>query len=454
MSIWKKFKNDYSVIKFTDDFHMMLSIVSGYTFNDDVIGLIDDIYNLENNGNIETYGITKFDVSDRESHFLVTQDGEEEYYKIRDVIFLFIPNTEYHTLEDFIMEYNDALEIETEYEKTSIKLRKFKYEPLNVRETFLSLVTETYPMGYEDELVPYLPPELKRDKFGNYYYVIGNSDTAFACHLDTASRNKTKVNLIEFEKDGDTFIGTDGSSILGADDKAGVTVLMYMMAKKIPGVYWFFYGEERGGQGSSKVANDYDSYPFMKGVKKIISFDRRNYFSVVTNQMRLQCCSDEFGKSLADELGKSGLKMSLDPTGVFTDSAIFVDIIPECVNVSVGYFNEHTGDEIQNLTFLEKLCKACVKVNWSGLTIARNIMESSGVSVKYARFLKAFKRAYFYNDAKHSIKKSKLFITLKIVDYDALRFVSDVEKLQSLLFGHKLNPDINYGSGIIKIELN
>ena len=61
--------------------------------------------------------------------------------------------------------------------------------------------------------------------------------------------------------------------------------------------------------------------------------------------------------------------------GIYTDSASFIEDIPECTNVSVGYFNEHTGKEKQNITFLIKLCEASVKVNWDSLPTKRSLDE-------------------------------------------------------------------------------
>ena len=40
-------------------------------------------------------------------------------------------------------------------------------------------------------------------------------------------------------------------TILGADDKAGMVILLYMIEKKIPGLYYFFIGEEVGCIGSN-----------------------------------------------------------------------------------------------------------------------------------------------------------------------------------------------------------
>jgi di/tripeptidase len=49
-----------------------------------------------------------------------------------------------------------------------------------------------------------------------------------------------------------------------------------------------------------------------------------------------------------------------------------VDIIPECTNVSVGYYREHTTEEKQDIDHLINLCKACVKVDWENLSVKRD----------------------------------------------------------------------------------
>lgn len=454
MGVWKKedeMKNE--PLRLTTDMWDLLELFRGSE------RIVWDLTILDGNKNHDNVlNIANIDISDKPSTF---------YVKRRDAKFFTFLNIETffrkyfgskHSqteIDLFIKEYNEILFGEQSIENIElIQPRPFKFEPTNIKETFISLVTETYPMGHEEEVVPFITPGLQRDKFGNYYTVIGNSDTAFTSHLDTASRTKSKVGLIEYTQDGDTFIKTDGKSILGADDKAGVAVMMYMISQRVPGVYWFFYGEERGGQGSSKVANNFKSYPFMKGIKKIVSFDRRNYFSVITSQLNLECCSNEFALQLCDELGKSGLKMNIDPTGVFTDSANFIDLIPECTNVSVGYFNEHTHDEIQNITFLEKLAKACVNVNWSGLKVSREIGKSLDISSKFSRFMKMFNRSNFYNKESYKVQDKKIIITLEINSSVTSDFIDDIETLQTLFANNKMNPDIQFEDNCIKIELS
>lgn len=237
---------------------------------------------------------------------------------------------------------------------------------MNIRETFLKLTEFTYPFETEYKLRKYLPSNIKEDNFGNYYIKIGESDTLFTCHLDTCSDMYEKVN----HHIGSRFISTDGSTILGADDKSGVTILLYMISKNIPGLYYFFLGEEVGGLGSSAVAGT----SFFSGYNKCVSFDRRGYNSVITEQFYGECCSDEFAKELSLQLNKANLSFNYapDPTGVFTDSASFMESIPECTNISVGYFNEHQMCERQDIMFLSSLCEAVTKINWDKLPIVRD----------------------------------------------------------------------------------
>lgn len=456
MGYWKKeLQNQQEgpkLIKFTDDFWQMLDKIR--TSSD----LVWEIYSLDSNPDIKnTLGVEEVDVSDKESYFDVKQNGRHGQIKIDQFLrYYFKDKFKQDEIFKFIQKYNKLIggvSSKKQFGKL-IEPREFKYDPKNVKETFISLCTETYPMGHEEEVVPYITPDLTRDKHGNYYTIIGDSDTSFTCHLDTASRTKSKVSLINYEKDSQDFIMTDGSSILGADDKSGVAILMYMIAHKVPGVYWFFMGEERGGIGSGKVANNYDEYPFMAKIKKMISFDRRNYYSVITAQMGVPCCSNEFAESLCKELNKSGLKLNLDPTGVFTDSANFTDLIPECTNVSVGYFNEHTHDEIQNITYLERLAKACVSADWDKLDVKRKVGFDDDIMRKYHRLVKAFKRMVFYNRDSIKGEDGRLVIKLDVDDSGINHLYRDMAQLQELLASHRLDPDITFRESSIKIILD
>ena len=250
------------------------------------------------------------------------------------------------------------------------KARKF------ILNTFLKLTSMTCPYGHEDALVREMtasgvfPASFQKDRHGNYFVQIGDSRTIFASHLDTVSKSREKVTH-KFEGD---FIKTAGNTTLGADDKAGVAVMLWMMLHNVPGLYYFFIGEEVGCIGSGKAAASV--FDFKGKYDRIISFDRRGTDSVITHQSWSRCCSDSFGDALAAELNKSGLSYKKDDGGVYTDSAEFVDIIPECTNVSVGYYKEHTFDERQDIKHLADLAEACLRVDWESLPTERDPSKS------------------------------------------------------------------------------
>ncbi len=240
---------------------------------------------------------------------------------------------------------------------------------MNIKETFLKLTSRTYPHNTEYELFDMLPQNLEMDEFGNLFIKIGESDVMFTSHLDTATSQLVNITHVF---DGN-LIKTDGKSILGADDKAGVTIMLNMIENKIPGLYYFFLGEEVGCVGSKKVSEKHkkEKLPY---ITKVISFDRRSTDSVITFQASSRCCSDAFGKALSEQLNlaESTFKYKNDPTGVYTDSAQFTKIYPECTNISVGYYSEHTTSERQDIDHLTKLAEACLHVNWTSLPVERD----------------------------------------------------------------------------------
>ena len=326
--------------------------------------------------------ITDVNVSKKDFCFEVTTlDGKKMDMKCGNFIRYYFHN--YFTpsdIQNFVTLYNKVKNGESVAdEKIPINVTKFEYNPLDPRSTFLSLVTKTYPHGHEDEVLQFLP-KLDKDIVGNYYKIIGdNPTTMFTCHLDTADRKQAVTRLYSIQIDDQEHIVTDGTTVLGSDDKSGTTVMLYMMAKNVPGLYYFFIGEERGGIGSRALADKYDEVDYLKNIKRCVSFDRRKTISVITAQAGGRCCSDEFGNALCEQYNSNGLNLKIDPTGVFTDSASFIDDISECTNVSVGYLNEHTGKEIQNMDYLIDLCKASVNVNWDSLPTVRTVQDRAAL---------------------------------------------------------------------------
>ena len=254
---------------------------------------------------------------------------------------------------------------------------------MRIKKKFLQLTKQTYPKGTESQLEKWLPSGYFNDSYGNYYIIIGDSPTTmFTCHLDTVSKVQRPVKHL-FK---DNFIYTDGTTTLGADDKAGMVVLLYMIEKNIPGIYSFFLGEESGCLGSKDLSENMESgyyfIPELKKINKVVSFDRKGTNSIITEQLYTTCCSNQFAEELAKRLNEvnNGLTMKTDDSGFSTDSAQFIELVPECTNISVGYYGEHTMNEKQDIQFLYRLCEAVVKIDWETLPVVRDPKEVSTYS--------------------------------------------------------------------------
>ncbi len=265
-----------------------------------------------------------------------------------------------------------------------------------VVDTFLRLTSKTCPYGFEDNFVNDImsfifPDGIQKDKWGNYFLQIGKSRTIFASHLDTVSKDYIPV----VHKFDGNFIKTDGGTTLGADDKAGVTVMLWMIENKIPGTYYFFIGEEVGCIGSGNAA----MYGEFKGnYDRIISFDRRGTDSVITYQSSSRCCSDDFANELCKQLNKSFMSYKKDTGGVYTDSAEFTHLIPECTNISVGYYKEHTTNEHQDIQHLINLADACLKVDWENLPTKRDASVKEWNDYYYPTSRNWSRKDYGYHD--------------------------------------------------------
>ena len=81
-------------------------------------------------------------------------------------------------------------------------------------EKFLQLTQYTYIHGEEYQLEKFLPDNLQKDEVGNYFIEIGESETMFCSHLDTAAFEKEKVTHDFFKNDkGHLFVGTTGETV-------------------------------------------------------------------------------------------------------------------------------------------------------------------------------------------------------------------------------------------------
>ena len=446
------------LLKYTDKLYDIIDDISG--------PVAEQLMKIESSILINNYlNIQEVDVSKLDFNFDITISGRKSQMKVGKFIRYVLPGSfSERDIFDFINNYNRVKKgkepIDFRHSKIGefrrpniVEIPEFKYNPKDIRVTFLSLTTSTYPHGHEEEVMKFMPQDLQKDQFGNYYKIIGKSQTMFTSHLDTADRKKEKVTVLSKDENGDEILTSDGSTILGADDKSGVSVMLYLMVHNVPGIYYFFIGEERGGIGSYKVAGVFETIDHLKGAKRCISFDRRNYYSIITKQMGRQCCSDEFATALAKELNKSELKMSLDPTGIYTDSASFIDEIPECTNISVGYFDEHRLVERQNISFLKRLAEACLKVDWESLPTVKKVGFSEEVMRRNKDFITTFKQTAFNMESKLFSEYGRAFIKMELDDPDIDIVHKDLITMSVLLNKFKMDPDIYFDNQYMKIEL-
>lgn len=257
-----------------------------------------------------------------------------------------------------------------------------------LKDLFQQLTDKTYTSKEVSQLDPILTQYGFDcvDYLENYKLVIGESKTIFAAHLDTAAAICQDVKHVW---DG-RYFSTSGKTILGADDKAGVALILSMVEDKIPGTYYLFNEEESGGGGSSHVAdkmaaNEYD---------RMICFDRKGYSSIISKQFGGRCASKKFVQELSNMFARVGMFLNEDDGGTFTDSANFTHLISECTNISVGYFNQHTQSEYQDLHFLYFLANAVKEIDWEMLGSYRELSQRYERS--YGRYGSSYGNGYGY----------------------------------------------------------
>ena len=199
-----------------------------------------------------------------------------------------------------------------------------------------------------------------------------NHRTLFVAHVDTVHRveGKNPIRKVKNKKVHEWH--ATPASCLGADDGAGVAMLVHMMHGGIAGYYIFTQGEECGGIGAKHIAKYYPE--LLDCFDRAIAFDRRGTDSVITHQGYGRCCSDVFGQALANALNDDDMQLmySTDDSGVYTDTAEFVDNIPECTNISIGYYSEHGEREHLDVNHLQRLAAAVLKFDWDALPVERD----------------------------------------------------------------------------------
>ena len=196
------------------------------------------------------------------------------------------------------------------------------------------------------------------DAAGNVIVQIGTPTVCFCAHLDTVDwQDGTKP---VYRTADDLIYTAQSADCLGADDGAGIFVLLRMIAAKTPGLYAFFAGEEAGAVGSR-------AYHMPQGIRAVISLDRRGTDEIITHQGGERGASDTAAAWIAAHL--KGYRPS--DKGTFTDSKTFFPTIPECFNLSIGYQHEHSSAEFLDLRHIRALIPQMNAAPWHDIPIER-----------------------------------------------------------------------------------
>lgn len=206
--------------------------------------------------------------------------------------------------------------------------------------------------------------------------------TLFSCHVDTVDgfvkqedpADPTKITRKKLTYDSNFgHITLDKDSVggcLGADDGAGVWVMLNMIAAGVPGGYLFHRGEECGGV--SAKANARKREALLKRFDAAVAFDRPRCNEIITHQGGTECASNKYAQALAAALNKHGFEYKPSTTGVYTDTKEYRRIIAECINIGVGYEQQHCRGEFQDYAHLKALTEAACTIDWEALPVDRD----------------------------------------------------------------------------------
>lgn len=214
------------------------------------------------------------------------------------------------------------------------------------------------PSGKEDKMIAFLVSYLKslpgvklgKDSYGNLYAVKGESETypCIVAHLDQVQRNHPRdFRAIETR---DIIFGYSAKehSIcgLGADDKNGIIICLEAIKKYDCMKVVFFREEETGCHGSSRA-----EMKFFEDCRFVIQCDRRGNSDLITNIGCSDLCSEKFIQDIDPE--KWDYK---EETGMMTDVEALKErgLSVSAINMSCGYYNPHTDEEITVKRDLEK----------------------------------------------------------------------------------------------------
>lgn len=169
-----------------------------------------------------------------------------------------------------------------------------------------------------------------------------------SAHMDVKNSTGEGKPII---REGNT-LRRDGG-ILGADDRAGIglilDVLDVLIQNQLPChlKFAFTVEEENGQQGAEQI-----SHAFFQGVDFAISLDRRGTNDIVVKSSEYVYCVEQEARFITEcskRLWKAPELHYKPVEGRRSDLRVWSQLGVPSVNLSIGYFDEHTSSEYLNL---------------------------------------------------------------------------------------------------------
>lgn len=179
----------------------------------------------------------------------------------------------------------------------------------------------------------------------DYIYAVGDLPVALVAHLDTVHKDPPQ-NIYHDQSKGVIWC-PEG---LGADDRAGVySIINILEAGYRPSVI-FTTGEEIGGLGAKALVDDFKKP--LSSLLFMIELDRQGKNDAVY----YDCGNEEFEEFIS----RYGF---ITDWGTFSDIAVIGPVWDvAAVNLSIGYFDEHTLVERLNYRYMFKTIKSVMKI--------------------------------------------------------------------------------------------
>ena len=173
-------------------------------------------------------------------------------------------------------------------------------------------------------------------------------------HLDTINDSKKiKLQNSDIEIDGDIIRLSESSlaKCLGGDDRCGVYTALQLIDLGFPFGFAFFCDEEVGCIASSMLAKNIDEN---ESITAFIGLDRRGLDNVAV-----------YGYDNSDLINLFENEGYIEVNGSITDVSLLSEQSSRnlaCVNLSVGYYNEHTKREFINIFAIQRAIKTLIKL--------------------------------------------------------------------------------------------